>query len=239
MLISVGNVAPQVAYDFDAADPVDQAILERDGGDIQSIPGKRLVALNPLDSHTTVIEFPDGEPLVNLVPTVASLWGYHSAHSPGWVQSDDDEAQRLLEDHFGIVRPSGILALLTNAGRDFACEQISGAGGTSTAKFMALTANSTAPSAGSTTLTGEIATAGGGLIRGLATYAHTNGTSTYTLTRTFTANGSDSLPVTVAKIGVFTASSGGTLALETLLSATATLTTSGDQLVVTDTVTVA
>lgn len=105
------------------------------------------------------------------------------------------------------------------------------------ANYIALTANSTAPSAGDTTLTGEITTAGGGLVRAQATPAHTNGTSTYTLTKTFTANGSDSLPVTIAKIGVFNASSTGTMMFETLLSATATLTASGDQLVLTETVT--
>lgn len=105
------------------------------------------------------------------------------------------------------------------------------------ANYIALTANSAAPAAGDTTLTGEIATASGGLIRAQATPAHTNGTSTYTLTHTFTANGSDVLPVTIAKIGVFNASTVGTMMFETLLSATATLTASGDQIVVTETVT--
>jgi len=106
------------------------------------------------------------------------------------------------------------------------------------ANYMAVTANSTSPSASDTTLTGEITTAGGGLVRAQATYAHTNGTSTATLTKTFTANGSDSLPVTLAKIGVFNASSSGTMAIETLLKATATLTTSGDNVTITDTITI-
>lgn len=103
--------------------------------------------------------------------------------------------------------------------------------------YMALTANATAPSPGNTTLTAEITTGGGGLIRAQAAYAHTNGTSTATLTKTFTSNGSDSLPVTIAKIGIFNAASVGTMGFETLLSSTATLTTSGDALTVTDTVT--
>lgn len=103
--------------------------------------------------------------------------------------------------------------------------------------YIGLTANATAPAATDTTLTAEIATAGGGLIRAQAAYAHTNGTNTATLTKTFTANGSDALPVTVAKIAAFNASTSGTMGLETLLSATATLSAVGDALTVTDTVT--
>jgi hypothetical protein len=128
--------------------------------------------------------------------------------------------------------------MLTDAGKDMIAAQVGGTGAQpAAANYIALTANSTSPAAGDTTLTGEIATAGGGLVRAQATYAHTNGTSTYTLTKTFTANGSDSLPVTIAKIGVFNASSSGTMALETLLATTATLSSSGDQLTITETVT--
>jgi hypothetical protein len=105
------------------------------------------------------------------------------------------------------------------------------------APFVALTANSGAAAGGDTTLAGEITTAGGGLIRKLATYAHTSGAASYTLTGVFTANGSDALPVTVAKMGGFNSLTGGTMAFETLLNATATFTTSGDQLTVTQTVT--
>jgi hypothetical protein len=49
-------------------------------------------------------------------------------------------------------------------------------------------------------------TASGGLIRKLATYAHSAssaGSATITLTKTWTANGSDSLPVTVSQVGIF------------------------------------
>lgn len=104
--------------------------------------------------------------------------------------------------------------------------------------FMALTANATAPAAGDTTLTGEIVTAGGGLIRQKAAYAHTTGVASYTLTGTYTANGSDvpSLPVTIAKIGVFTSIVAGSMGFETLLSSTATMSASGDQLTVTQSV---
>jgi hypothetical protein len=105
------------------------------------------------------------------------------------------------------------------------------------APWMALTANASAAAGADTTLTAEITTGGGGLIRKLGTYAHTAGVASYTITTVYTANGSDSLPVTVAKMGTFNSITSGTMAFETLLNATATLTTSGDQLTVTDTVT--
>jgi hypothetical protein len=92
----------------------------------------------------------------------------------------------------------------------------------------------------------ELWFSGGGLRRRLATWAHTNGTATYTVANTYTANGSDTLPQTVAKIGIFqsfvnttvtTSNSGGNL-FNTLLSATATLSASGDNVAITDTVTI-
>jgi hypothetical protein len=130
--------------------------------------------------------------------------------------------------------------MLTNAGRDMVASAVGDRSGSraAAADYIALTANTTAPSAADTTLTAEIATGGGGLIRATATYAHTGGQATWTLTKTFTANGSDSLPVTIGKIGVFNASSSGSLVWETLLGTTATLSASGDALTVTETITV-
>lgn len=112
--------------------------------------------------------------------------------------------------------------------------------GQAPAAFMALTANNSAPSGSNTSLTGEIATAGGGLVRKVCSYAHTGGTTTYTEAATFTANGTDALPVTVAKVGMFPTLTGATgiLVFETLMSATATLTTSGDAVTNTQTVTI-
>lgn len=130
--------------------------------------------------------------------------------------------------------------MLTTAGKDFAASALGDRSGSraAAADYIALTANSSSPAAGDTSLTGEIATASGGLIRAQATYAHTGGTATFTLTKTFTANGNDSLPVTVAKIGVFNASSGGTMPWTSLLSATATLSAVGDALTITETITI-
>lgn len=106
------------------------------------------------------------------------------------------------------------------------------------AMFMGLSENSSAVVNGDTTLTGEITTAGGGLIRKVGTLAHTAGATTGTVTATFTANGSDSLPVTIAKMGLSPSilSTMPNLFL-TLLNATATLSVVGDQVTVTETIT--
>lgn len=130
--------------------------------------------------------------------------------------------------------------MLHTAGKDFVASALGDSSGSreAAATYLALTANTTAPSAGDTTLTAEIATASGGLIRAVATYAHTTGAATYTLTKTFTANGNDSLPVTIGKVGVFNASSSGKMPWSSLLSPTATLSAVGDATTITETVTI-
>ncbi|GLY08262.1 hypothetical protein [Actinoplanes sp. NBRC 101535] len=130
--------------------------------------------------------------------------------------------------------------MLHTAGRDFVCGALGDASGSrpAAAQYIALTANNTSPSAGDTTLTGEITTAGGGLVRAVGTYAHTTGAATYTLTKTFTGNGSDSYPVTVNKVAVLNASSSGTMVYSSLLSPSATFSASGDNTTITVTVTV-
>jgi hypothetical protein len=101
--------------------------------------------------------------------------------------------------------------------------------------WMALSATS-GESAAHTALAGEITTAGGGLIRKTFTYAHTGGASTWTATATFTANGSDSLPVSVVQIALFNASSAGTMGFEKTVTS-ATFTASGDAVTYTYTIT--
>ncbi len=125
------------------------------------------------------------------------------------------------------------------AGRDWAASALFDRSGSraAAADYLAVSANTTSPSAGDTTLTGEIATAGGGLIRKTATYAHTGGAATSTLTATFAANANDTLPVTLGKAAVFNASSGGTMPFSSLLSPTATVSAVGDAVTVTVTVT--
>ena len=109
--------------------------------------------------------------------------------------------------------------------------------------FIGLTATTTAAADGDTSLTGEITTGGGGLIRKIAPFAITLATTpvAYTLTPVYTANGSDSLPVTVFAIGVFNSMVPGdttdTMMWHTALNATATMAASGDQLTITETCT--
>lgn len=112
--------------------------------------------------------------------------------------------------------------------------------GSPPANFVAISASATV-GATATTLSGEISTAGGGLVRQAAPYAHTPSAASYTLTPVFTANGTDSLPVTVLKIGVFNsmvvAATVSNLLFETAITpSTATLSASGDALTITETV---
>ena len=123
--------------------------------------------------------------------------------------------------------------MITNAGKDFqAIQMFSLAPGAAGANYIAMTANATAPAAGSTALTGEFVAAGGGLLRAQATYAHTVGTGLTTLTKTFTANASDGASNTINKAGLLTAASAGVLVLETAMPSPPIL-VSGDSTAVT------
>jgi hypothetical protein len=101
-------------------------------------------------------------------------------------------------------------------------------------RFMGLTENASAASASNTTLTGEITT--GGCSRALTTYAHTGGTSTFTLQKSYSVTAS--FPA-IHRMGLFTASNttaAGIMVFETVLNADANV-VNGDTLQVTDTVT--
>jgi hypothetical protein len=97
------------------------------------------------------------------------------------------------------------------------------------ADYMALSANTDAENPANTTLPGEIG--GGTLARVQATYAHTNGQDSYTLTNIFTSDST----VTLAKVGVLNAAAAGTLVFEKLLADVAAL-ISGDQVAITATI---
>jgi hypothetical protein len=130
----------------------------------------------------------------------------------------------------------------TSAGADFQAAVMSstssnGTGTYAPANYIALSTNATAPASGDTTLAGELNNASGGLNRAQATYAHTAGTSSYTLTKTFTANSNDGASNTIQKIGVFNAASVGTLVFETAVPSPPTL-VSGDQITITETVSI-
>ena len=110
---------------------------------------------------------------------------------------------------------------------------ILGAGGPASIRFMALTTDAAAASAADTVLATEITTNGGG--RALATYAHTYGTGTYTLQKTFTITGT---LTAIHKMGLYPhlGASTGPVVFESVLNADATV-VNGDSLQVTDTVT--
>lgn len=110
-------------------------------------------------------------------------------------------------------------------------------------QFMGLSASTTSlgtPST-NTSLPGEIVTSGGGLVRQICPIAHTASTAVTTLTPIFTANSSDSLPVVIGSVGTFNsmvvADTTQTMFFNTLLGTTATLSSIGDQLTITQTVT--
>lgn len=157
---------------------------------------------------------------------------------PAWFVSSDPGLQAAAARHFGCSEGEPT-ALLTNGGRDALHAQHVGTSAQPAAfTYGALTANTGSGFAGTdTTLAGEITTAGGGLIRAAMTYAHTAGTNTSTLTKTWTANGTDVLPVTIASWANFNASTAGTLGEEDPLNATATLSISGDSVTITFTLT--
>lgn len=93
------------------------------------------------------------------------------------------------------------------------------------AKHIALSTNAGAPAATDTVLTGELNNAGGGLNRAKATYAHTIGAASYSLTNTFTANSSDGGSNVIQKIGVFNSSvaTTGVLQFESAVTSPPTL----------------
>jgi hypothetical protein len=123
--------------------------------------------------------------------------------------------------------------LRVNGGADFWDAQLfKVAAAAATANYIALTADATTPAAADTTLASEITT--NGLARAQATDTHTAAASSSALAYTWTYTGATS--VTIAKVGLFNASSAGTMVLETLLSSTATVSTNGDTVTVTWTI---
>lgn len=130
----------------------------------------------------------------------------------------------------------------TNGGADFQANVMGATSGTgigtgafAPANYIALSTSATAPAATDTTLGSELVAASGGLIRKQASYSHTTAATNYVLTAAFTANTNDGASNTIQKIGVFNASSAGTLVFETAVPSPPTL-VSGDIITVTETV---
>lgn len=120
--------------------------------------------------------------------------------------------------------------LVTNAGFDLISSAVSNtAAQPAAANYIAVTNTAITPASGDTTLSGEIAS--NGLTRAQGTYAHTGGQQTYTVSKVFTATGTQASQAT----GLFNAASVGTMAYEATY--TQVTVNSGDTLTVTWTVT--
>ena len=87
------------------------------------------------------------------------------------------------------------------------------------ARYVAVTENATAPADADTALAGELTAFG--FARATAAYAHTLGASTVTLTITMTS--SDATTRTLQKVGIFNATSAGTMVFETAIPSPPTL----------------
>jgi hypothetical protein len=106
--------------------------------------------------------------------------------------------------------------LRTTGGADWQANAMSATSGQpAAADYIALSNDATAPAAGdcgagssACSIASEISS--NGLARAVASFAHTSGTNTYTLSHTFTATASQS----AQKAGVFNASSSGTMVFE-------------------------
>jgi hypothetical protein len=258
VVLLLGNPAPRQVHKPDVAE--DGSLIwhpHARGELVEDWKGRgphRIHALEPDQSphtelvvHADTLTLPWDELRKRLNRDVEHLWDYHSTEGAGYAflvadGGDPEKAEQIrsfLDGYFGVPTPKGPVALVTNAGLDYASKQLGGAASASAiAKYVAITATAITPAAGDTTLSGEITTAGGGLVRAAAMYAHTAAASTYTLTITLTANGSDTLPVTIKGAGIFDASSTGNLVFEDTVSPNITYNASGDAGTLTETVTV-
>ncbi len=102
------------------------------------------------------------------------------------------------------------------------------------ADYIALSEDATAPADTDVALLGELVVAtSAGLERAQATYAHTAGSTSYTLTKTFTLTGATAR--TIRKMAVFNQPAAGTMVFESAVPNPPTMQTN-DQLTITETV---
>jgi hypothetical protein len=112
--------------------------------------------------------------------------------------------------------------------------------GSMAAWFGWLSSSSVAPLSTDTTITSAITTASGGLIPKICPYAHSAGTNTFTFTPVYTANASDSLPVTVYQAAFcksINTANAATIVWKSCINVNAVMGAIGDQLTLTETVT--
>jgi hypothetical protein len=161
----------------------------------------------------------------NNAGTGASVWGVILTNSATVLTIDR---------WYTATTPAGAAGTTPNG----TCSYVIAMGGAAAAWF-GLTENAGAPAAGDTQLTGELVVGtSAGLERTMATYAHTTGTATYTLTKAYTLTGGTAR--TIQKVGITNSaidSANQAMLFETALPSPPTLVTN-DQLTVTDTVTI-
>ncbi|MEM0029334.1 MAG: hypothetical protein QW572_00520 [Candidatus Nitrosocaldus sp.] len=110
--------------------------------------------------------------------------------------------------------------LITDAGKNFIRDQAFGTASSSTAQYIALSTDSTAPNASDTTLAGEITSQGLERAQGTAT---PGSTGQITISKTFTMTSGANSTFTINKAGLFNSSSGGILVAVALISNPPTL----------------
>lgn len=146
----------------------------------------------------------------------------------------------VIKDRHGRVKHDSLHHnLRTNAGADWQAALMGSAAGTP-AQYMALSNSNTFPgthpAAADTTLTGEItSTTDTGLVRALGVYAHTTGTTSYTISKTGGSAFTAATGATVYGEALFTAASAGTMPFESALTS-APVMNAGDTLALTVTV---
>lgn len=141
------------------------------------------------------------------------------------------DVEVIVKDKDGNVKSRSLQKnLRTNVGADFWNTQLfaTGAAGAQ-ANYIGITTDNTAPAAADTSLASE--ETANGLARAQASVTHTTSATSTVLSHTWTYTGSTTK--VIAKAGLFTAAGppvAGTMALETLLSSTATVNSNGDQI---------
>jgi hypothetical protein len=139
------------------------------------------------------------------------------------------DAEACAADPSTIFYTAAVHNLRTNAGSDAQSSQMGNtAAQAASCNYIAVTNDATAAGATDTTLASEITTNGLGRAQGV--YAHTAGTSSFTVQKVFTATGTQASQ----KTGLFNASSAGTLCFENTY--TQVTVNNGDTLTVTWTI---
>jgi hypothetical protein len=149
-----------------------------------------------------------------LILTLAALAVHLASLAEHYRLVSNEVEVRWLDERGKVVAASQQKNLRTTAGNDVYSNLLF-ASGSAQPLYIALSADTTVPAVGDTSLASEITT--NGLGRTAASVSHSTGTTTTTLSASWTWTGSGSL--TVDKIGMFNASSSGTLVHEAFLAA--------------------